>query len=357
MLLCLYLLQTRWDQPDNFTEVYDRVRDTYRPTNAKVVNDALRDLILPGQRYAEIGSGAGELGELAPDFREQIQQTEYGAKVVDYNERLANAQGRKSNVIQADVYDLPFRDGSFDGVIGYSVFDTFQNPDAAIQQMHRVTRPGGRLIHFLDLVASFDPYLDDPTPDKIAYPLFTGDSMTGALQTNREVIMTVLQAIVFDPSLTDQTRVRRINSQAINQLFTVYNKNPRLTMWQLMRNQPEVLIAMGPLIEQLLDKNFIENNWPQLSKKYGSEVYTKTDLNNGFKEAFVKGMMKFYEIDEVSVRSAEMVVPRDPRIHKDTMVNVYHNNVGLQETGVDRTLRPNQVRVKSSLLYFNGRKK
>lgn len=43
----------------------------------------------------------------------------------------------------ADVYDLPFEDGTFDAVHAHALFQHLGEPDAACKELYRVLRPGG----------------------------------------------------------------------------------------------------------------------------------------------------------------------------------------------------------------------
>ncbi len=55
--------------------------------------------------------------------------------------------------IGADVRDLPFTDGTFDGIVSNSTLDHFESLDdlsVSLQELYRVLRPGGQLILTLD---------------------------------------------------------------------------------------------------------------------------------------------------------------------------------------------------------------
>jgi len=55
--------------------------------------------------------------------------------------------------IEADVRDLPFRNGTFDGIVSNSTLDHFESLDdlsGSLQELFRVLRPGGHMILTLD---------------------------------------------------------------------------------------------------------------------------------------------------------------------------------------------------------------
>ena len=61
--------------------------------------------------------------------------------------RSAARKSRRRNTafLRGSVYGLPFRDGALDAVICGYCFHHFQEPERALAEMARVTRPGGRL--------------------------------------------------------------------------------------------------------------------------------------------------------------------------------------------------------------------
>lgn len=71
---------------------------------------------------------------------------------------LARARGRAATLQQGDAQDLPFGDGSFDTVVCTFGLCAIPDHEAAVGEMVRVLRPGGRLI-LVDHVASTSWYL------------------------------------------------------------------------------------------------------------------------------------------------------------------------------------------------------
>lgn len=80
-------------------------------------------------------NGVGKSGRIiALDIAEEMLQT---ARTKSFDGNVA--------YLQADVISIPVRDGLFDVVVCYSSFPHFQNKPAVLGEIHRVTRPGGRL--------------------------------------------------------------------------------------------------------------------------------------------------------------------------------------------------------------------
>jgi ubiquinone/menaquinone biosynthesis C-methylase UbiE len=69
------------------------------------------------------------------------------AEGVDISEgMLEKARERGLTVHKASVTDLPFKDGSFDTVVSFKVLAHVPDLPKAIEEMARVTRPGGHLV-------------------------------------------------------------------------------------------------------------------------------------------------------------------------------------------------------------------
>jgi ubiquinone/menaquinone biosynthesis C-methylase UbiE/uncharacterized protein YbaR (Trm112 family) len=98
---------------------------------------------LKGEVILEVGSGSGR-------FTEQAART--GATVVslDYSYAVdANyaSNGARDNVliVQADVFAMPFRPGSFDRVFCFGMLQHTPSPSSAFAALPKVLKPGGAL--------------------------------------------------------------------------------------------------------------------------------------------------------------------------------------------------------------------
>jgi ubiquinone/menaquinone biosynthesis C-methylase UbiE len=117
----------------------------------------------PGERILEIGPGtglqalhvAGRLGE-----RGRLDIVDVQQPMLDHVARRAAARTISPIVpARADARDLPFADGSFDAAYLVTVLGEIPDPAAAIREIGRVLRPGGRLVvgefadrHYVPLV-------------------------------------------------------------------------------------------------------------------------------------------------------------------------------------------------------------
>jgi 2-polyprenyl-3-methyl-5-hydroxy-6-metoxy-1,4-benzoquinol methylase len=99
---------------------------------------------LRGKTVLEAGCGAGRFTEIL---------LKHGAKVVsiDLSDAVeANAENFPINdnhlIVQADICELPFKDGQFDVVMCLGVIQHTPNPEKTIAALYRNIKPGGSLV-------------------------------------------------------------------------------------------------------------------------------------------------------------------------------------------------------------------
>ncbi len=107
------------------------------------------DLATPSRRVVELGCGDGMLGVLLET---------YGHRCVLVDaEDWRDDRARALEFRQADCCDrLPFEDGEFDFACSFNAFEHLADPEATLDEMLRVIRPGG------GIYISFDPLYCSP---------------------------------------------------------------------------------------------------------------------------------------------------------------------------------------------------
>ena len=114
----------------------------------------------PAASVLDAGCGAGHASAaVAPQVREVVA-LDLTASMLEQVRTLA-AQRGLSNVQTAhgDVESLPFEDARFDHVISRYSAHHWPNPAAALREIRRVLKPGGRF--FLSDIVSYDAYALD----------------------------------------------------------------------------------------------------------------------------------------------------------------------------------------------------
>jgi len=97
-----------------------------------------------GSRFLDLGSGPGV-------YTRSIKRSGHGCVALDYSHRVVELASKKDpsgHYVQGEAYSLPFKDGSFDGLVCIGVLQSLANVDVALTEMCRVLAPGGCL--FLD---------------------------------------------------------------------------------------------------------------------------------------------------------------------------------------------------------------
>lgn len=109
-------------------------------------------------RTLEIGAGTGLNLRHYPEAVTELVLAEPDAHMAARLRDKVGASGRRANVVQASAERLPFEDGSFDSAVATLVLCTVPDPVAALRELARVLRPGGRFL-FAEHVRSDDPGL------------------------------------------------------------------------------------------------------------------------------------------------------------------------------------------------------
>jgi SAM-dependent methyltransferase len=98
--------------------------------------------VTEGDRVLDVGSGIGALAVAAAAIASvQVTGIEPSAPYVQYAREHADSVGVRFEV--GDALALPFSDDAFDRTLSMLVLNFVPDPAAALQQMIRVTRPGG----------------------------------------------------------------------------------------------------------------------------------------------------------------------------------------------------------------------
>lgn len=111
-----------------------------------------------GGRVVEIGAGTGVNLDLYPDTVEDLVVAEPDPHMAKrLREKLAESP-RAATVVEAPAERLPCEGSSFDTAVATLVLCTVPDPAAALAEITRVLKPGGRLL-FIEHVRAEDPGL------------------------------------------------------------------------------------------------------------------------------------------------------------------------------------------------------
>lgn len=140
-----------------FSALYDRL---FKATEEAGLRQMRRELVAEAEgRVLELGAGTGANVELYPETVEELALAEPDPHMTKrLREKLAEAGNAAAEVVEAPAEQLPFDDSSFDTAVVTLVLCTVPDPEAALAEIARVLKPGGRLL-FIEHVRSEKPSL------------------------------------------------------------------------------------------------------------------------------------------------------------------------------------------------------
>ncbi len=136
-----------------FDEATSRLMEEFNASaGATMRRTRLLDVLAlqPGEQVLDVGSGPGHY---AFDMAAAVGATGRVAGVDNAKDSLATAQRRCADLANVsfhlgDAIDLPFAEATFDAVLSTQTFEYLPNVRAALTEIVRVLKPGGRvLIH------------------------------------------------------------------------------------------------------------------------------------------------------------------------------------------------------------------
>jgi ubiquinone/menaquinone biosynthesis C-methylase UbiE len=112
----------------------------------------LREILEPraGERLLEVGPGTGYYSLPAAEWLSPggtLEVLDVQQEMLDHTLRRAREEGIANiTATRADARELPYGDDSFDGAYLITVLGEIPDQDAALRELRRVVRPGGRIV-------------------------------------------------------------------------------------------------------------------------------------------------------------------------------------------------------------------
>ena len=117
-----------------------------------ITRDRLREVLgaAPGERILEVGPGTGYYTLDVADWVKpdgEVDILDLQREMLDHTMRRAGERGL-ANVTptQSDATSMPYEDASFDAAYLVTVLGEIPDQDAALRELARVLKPGGRLV-------------------------------------------------------------------------------------------------------------------------------------------------------------------------------------------------------------------
>jgi ubiquinone/menaquinone biosynthesis C-methylase UbiE len=129
---------------DTLATSYDR---RWRAYVIRTLEAVLGSVRLQGQeRILDIACGTGELECLLLTQWPELRIVGADASPGMLRQASGKKLGSKVSWVLAAAAQLPFQDGSFDCAVCANSFHYFRTPQRALEEAHRVLRPGGRFV-------------------------------------------------------------------------------------------------------------------------------------------------------------------------------------------------------------------
>ena len=102
----------------------------------------------PGAKILDFGCGSGQVVAAGLAGGREL----FGVEIFS-GESTARADVERQGLLGRRIFDvrdgrLPFDDGTFDLAVSNTVFEHVEDLESALDEVHRVLRPGGRLVTF-----------------------------------------------------------------------------------------------------------------------------------------------------------------------------------------------------------------
>ncbi len=140
--------------PEYFAEI-DKYRYTLEPAIAELVGFerwTARDVL-------EVGCGMATDGARFVRNGARYTGVDFSPKALEFAQRRFELEGGQAQLLQASATDLPFADETFDLVYSNGVIHHLPETRRAVEEFHRVLRPGGTAIVMVYHRGSFNYFV------------------------------------------------------------------------------------------------------------------------------------------------------------------------------------------------------
>lgn len=130
---------------DKIASMYDFFENTYNRKVYTGTGKKVAELIDASDSVLECACGTGAITvSLAPKCKELIA-TDFSDGMLKQVEKKCR-EFKNVTIRKADITHLEFGDASFDKAVAGNVIHLLSDPNAALKEMERVVKPGGKLI-------------------------------------------------------------------------------------------------------------------------------------------------------------------------------------------------------------------
>lgn len=150
-----------WKDIYTSSDVYARIHQHRHAASLAWIDDLS---LAPGSQVLEIGCGAGFMSIALARKGLNVLAIDSTQAMLEQARQNAEASSVKLSLEIGDATCLEFADDSFDLVVALGVIPWLEQPELAIKEMARITKPGGHIVFSADnrirLNALLDPLLN-----------------------------------------------------------------------------------------------------------------------------------------------------------------------------------------------------
>lgn len=168
----------------------------------------------------EVGTGEGQVLRRVASAISETQRFLVGVDPSENQITVARARSTGEFYLRSDAASLPFSDASFDMVVACLVFEHILEADAAIAEVARVLRPGGRFLFLLN-----HPLLQTPNSGWIDDRILMEQYWRIGAYLKEDVNFEEVQKDVFIP-FVHRPLSRYVNALISNGLYLVKMDEP-----------------------------------------------------------------------------------------------------------------------------------
>ncbi len=132
----------------NFDKIADRYDLWYRTEFGRYADKLERKLILKfagpkkGEKVLDVGCGTGIYALTFTKMGLEVTCLDMSKRMLD----IAKKKSKDMDVILGNVREIPFKDNTFDLIVGVTLIEFLDEPEKAVKEMRRVLKQNGRLI-------------------------------------------------------------------------------------------------------------------------------------------------------------------------------------------------------------------
>ncbi len=127
-----------WHEKKEISQVYS--------TGDRIFSNLKSLTEFKGKKILEVGAGSGRDSFRLAHEKAQVFVLDYSPKALDIINKLNDKNGAQVNCLQADAFNMPIPDESFDIVFHQGLLEHFRDPLPLLQENNRILKQGGLLL-------------------------------------------------------------------------------------------------------------------------------------------------------------------------------------------------------------------